>query len=60
MTLISQAIAGFVFVMLVTGTTLFLSAGSFAFWQAWVWATGALGTYVHQNSTRPATVTRLA
>lgn len=37
MTLILQAIAGFAFVMLVMGAALFVSAGSFAFWQAWVY-----------------------
>jgi protein-S-isoprenylcysteine O-methyltransferase Ste14 len=36
MTLILQAIAGFAFLMFVMGAALFLSAGSFAFWQAWL------------------------
>lgn len=37
MTLILQAIAGFLFLMLVMGAALFVSAGTLAFWQAWLY-----------------------
>ncbi len=37
MALILQSIAGFAFLMFVMGAALFLSAGSFAFWQAWLY-----------------------